>query len=187
MKKVLSLVGLEVLYFIIGFGCMFLGFLSPFCWVYQPIIAAFLAATPVLMVCKSHRKFGGLLILPAIFALIMIVMREITGVPRIAAIVVVLLAAEAIRYFMGYDSQNSARIGYAIVSLVPACSLLLLWLDKESYYTGAVEEMGSVAYADGLMAIATPLGLLALIVGTIIAGYLGAVVSEKIFKSKVIL
>ncbi|MDO4650921.1 MAG: MptD family putative ECF transporter S component [Eubacteriales bacterium] len=185
MKNVLRFAGLELIYFVIGFGCMFLGFLSPFCWVYQPVIAAFLAAAPVLIVCKNWRKFGGLLILPGIYALLMILMGEINGTPRIIAIAAVLLAAEIIRFLLGYHSQKGVRFGYAAAALVPACSLLLLWLDKEFYYAGAVEEMGSVAYADGLMAIATPVGLIALIGCTILAGYIGAVVAEKLFKTRV--
>ncbi len=187
MKKISSYVGLQVLYFVIGFGCMFIGFLSPFCWVYQPVIAAFLAATPVLIACKYWKKFGGLLILPGVYALIMIGMGEIGGMARIIAIIAVLLVAELVRFLMGYENRNGVRIGYAIVSLVPACTLLLLWLDKEFYYAGAVEEMGSVEYAEGLMRIATPVGLVALIVCTVIAGFIGAVVSEKLFKSKVVM
>ncbi|MDO4650307.1 MAG: MptD family putative ECF transporter S component [Eubacteriales bacterium] len=185
MKRLLSFAGLELIYFVIVFGCMFLGFLSPFCWVYQPVIAAFLAAAPVLIACKNRRKFGGLLIIPGIYALIMILMGEVNDAPRIIAIIVVLLAAEIIRFCLGYNSQKGVRIGYAIAGLVPACSLLLLWMDKEFYYAGAVEEMGSVAYADGLMAIATPIGLIALIGCTILAGYAGAVVAEKLFKTKI--
>ncbi len=187
MKKILSLIGLEVIYFIIAFGCMFLGFLSPFLWVYQPVLVAFLTATPVLVVCKNWKNFGGLLILPGLYALIMILLGEYSGMPTIGALIVVLLVAEIIRYFMGYNSINGVRFGYAIVSLVPAFQLLLLWLDKNFYYEGAVEEMGSVAYAEGLMTLATPIGLIALIICTIIAGYLGTIVSEKLFKSKVTL
>ncbi|MDO4651049.1 MAG: MptD family putative ECF transporter S component [Eubacteriales bacterium] len=185
MKKVLSFAGLELIYFVIAFGCMFLGFLSPFCWVYQPVVAAFLAAAPVLIVCKNWRKFGGLFILPGIFALIMILMGEIQGTPRIIAVIAVLLVAEIIRFCLGYNSQKGVRFGYAIAGLVPACSFLLLWLDKEFYYAGAVEEMGSVAYADGLMALATPIGLISLICCTILAGYTGAIVAEKLFKTRV--
>ncbi len=187
MKKVLSLIGLELIYFIIAFGCMFLGFLSPFCWVYQPVVAAFLAATPVLIVCKSRKGFGGVLALPGIFALIMIVLGEISGAFIICSVIVVLIAAELVRRAMGYESQKAARVSYAVVSLVPACSLLLLWLDKDFYYAGAVEEMGNVQYAESLMNLANPFGLIALIVCTICAGFLGAIVSEKIFKSKTVI
>ncbi len=184
MKKVLSLIGLEVIYFLIVFACMFLGFLSPFCWIYQPVLAAFLAATPVLIVEKNWRKCGAVLVLPAIFAIIMTAMGELGGVFRVCAIIVILIVAEVVRYFMGYENKMASRVSYAIVSLIPACSLLLLWQDKEFYYAGAVEEMGSVEYAEGLMKFANPLGFILLIVCTICAGYLGAVVSEKIFKSK---
>lgn len=186
MKKALSCLGLEAIYFALCFGCMFLGFLSPVLWVYQPVLSAFLAATPVLILAKHWKKFGGVLALPAVYAIILIAIGEIRGGARIGTIIGVLLVAEAVRYFMGYGNQLGARISYAIASLTPACQLLLLWLDKDLYYAGAVEETGSVSYAEGLMRIATPWGLLALIVLTVAAGFLGAFVSEKIFKDKVL-
>lgn len=184
MKKVLSIIGLEALYFLILFGCAFLGFVSPFCWIYQPVVSAFLAATPILIVCKHWQKFGGVLILSGIFSILMILMGEVGHTIQILAIIVVLLLAEAIRY-LGKYSRNSNRLGYAVAALVPVCQLLLLWTDTEFYYSGAVEEMGSVSYAEGLMTFANPIGLLALIVCTLIAGYCGALVSEKIFKERV--
>ncbi len=117
MKKIFKLTSLEILYFAIGFGCMFLGFLSPLCWVFQPAAAAFITAVPVILFSKNWKKFGGLLILPGIYALIMILMGEISGAASICAVIVVLLAAELIRYLLGYENKHSLRIGHAAVSL----------------------------------------------------------------------
>lgn len=46
MKKAGIVIGMILLYFVLVFAPNFLGFLSPYLWVYQPILGAFLAATP---------------------------------------------------------------------------------------------------------------------------------------------
>ncbi len=184
MSKVLKAIGLAALYFVIAFGCMFLGFISPFLWIYQPVLAAFLGAFPIMVACRYWQKPGAILLGPGVFALVMVLMGESSGALRLSCLVIILAAAELIRWGMKYNSQQAARISYSISALIPATSLFLLWTDKEFYYNGAVEEMGSVAYADGLMKFATPIGLIALIVCTLIAGYVGSIVAEKVLKEK---
>ncbi|MFC2822047.1 MAG: MptD family putative ECF transporter S component [Spirochaetales bacterium] len=184
MKKILFAILLAVIYFAITLGCMFLGFVSPVLWVYQPVISAFLAATPVLIACRNWKKFGAVLIFPAVLTVLLIFSGEASGTFRICSLLIVLAASELVRKLMGYESKNGARLSYAVVSLIPICPILLLWLDTKFYYSGAVSEMGQ-AYANSLMKMATPFGLILLIALTFLAGYLGAIVSEKIFKDKV--
>ena len=59
-----------------------------------------------------------------------------------------------------------------------------MWFYKVEYLAHASEEMNSTAYADGLNSLATPAGLVILFVAVFAAGYLGAVLAEKMLAKK---
>ena len=186
MKKTLTTVGLLLLYFVIAFASMFLGFLSPVTWVYYPVVAAFFSATPVLIVCKNWKKPGAIAIFTAVWVILLGAMGEISKPEVWVGYLVTVIAAEVARYFIGYEKQIASRVGYAINCLGIAGSLLPIWTRTSFYYDGAIEEMGSVEYADGLMKFANPVGLISLIVLTLAAAYLGCIVSEKLFTKKTV-
>ncbi len=186
MKRILFFLAVAISYSIIVYAGAFLGFVSPTLWVFQPAVVAFLAATPVLMLCKARKRFGALFILPCILSVSALIMGELSDAPSILAIAFLVVIAEGVRYAFGYESQIGARVGYAVMGLVPIClTLLPLWLNTDLYYTTAIEEMGSIEYAEGLVAFANPLGLVALVVLTLAAGYLGTLASEKLFQDRV--
>ncbi len=185
MKKVFVTIGMVVLYFVICFACMFLGFLSPITWVYYSVFAAFFAATPVLVVASKWKKPGAIALFSVVWMLILGLMGEISSPAVWVTYIITTIAAEAVRFFIGYDKQLGLRVGYAVNSIGLAGSLLPLWLNTDWYYEGAIEEMESVAYADGLMKLANPVGLILLIVFVVAAAYVGCIVAEKLFKDKV--
>lgn len=182
MKKVLKTILLIVVYMVLVSIPSFLGYLSPMLWVCYPVVSAFLCAAPVMLAGKRWLKFGAVCIFPLIFAVLMIAMGEITFVESIVAVIAIPLLAELVRGIVGYGNQKGLRISYAIAAVAPALQLLPLWTCPEWYYAGALEEMGSEDYANSLMAMSTPFYLILLIVLTLIVGWLGAVVAERIFK-----
>ena len=186
MKKALVVIGMFVVYFALVFLCEFLGFFSPVLWVYFGVIAAFLAATPVLVVASKTQVPGAIALFPVVYLIIMALLGEVSQPIVAIAIVVVLVIAELVRRIAGAGKQLGLRLGYAISAIAPGMYLLPLWTMTSWYYDGAIEEMGSQAYADTLMAFANPVGLVALVVLCFAAGLLGAIVSEKLFKDKVI-
>ena len=181
MRKILKVVGLLILYFAIVLASMFLGYLSPVAWVYFPVVAAFLAASPVLIICKSWKRPGGIAIFTAFWMAIMGALGELDKLEVVVSYIIFLLAAEAIRYFIGYKKQLGSRIGYAVNCLGLAGSLLPLWTRTEYYYEGATEEL-SLDYANGLMRFNNPIGMASLIILTLASAYLGCIVSEKLLR-----
>lgn len=185
MKKYLFPAGMFLIYFVILFACEFLGFFSPLLWVYFSVVAALLAATPVMAAVARFNKIGTIAMFPIIYLLIMILLGEVSQPIVIAGVVLVSILAEVIRKLMSYKSQLGLRLGYAIAAVASGMYILPLWTKTEWYYEAAIEEMFSQDYADGLIKFATPLGLIAQIALSFAVGYLGTLIAEILFKNKV--
>lgn len=184
MKKTLILL---IVYFVLMFAPMFLGFLSPTLWFFYPVLSAFLAATPVLWGAKERKKFGGVAIFPLFWYLLMVLAGELGFPERLLAPLVIILLAELIRKQIGYEKQSGLRLSYAVSAIVTAMQHLIILTRTDFYYQGAVEEMGSTEYAEAIVSFGTAGWFALLLVLSFAAGYLGAVLSEKLFKTKVIL
>lgn len=183
MKVVLLL----VIYFVLMLLPMFLGYLSPVLWFFYPVLSALLAATPFLWGAKDWKKLGGVAIFPFFWYFIMVLMGELSFVERVITPLVIILIAELVRRFIGYEKQIGLRVSYAISSLVTVMQHLIILTRTDFYYQGAVEEMGSSAYAETIVGFGTVGYFILLLVLTFVAGYLGAVLSEKLFKTKVMI
>lgn len=184
MKKALSVSGLAVLYFIIAFAGEFLGFLSPALWVFSSAIAALFTAIPVTILLRKYPFRGISLVFPAAYLIAGLAMGEISKPEVVIGIIAVGMVAEIAHSILTPGSSKGTGITCAVISCVSACNLLPLWTRPDWYYQGAVEEMGSVEYAEGLMKFSNPAGLAVLIVLCLVIGYVGSVVTEKIFKNK---
>ena len=186
MKKVLKVVGILLLYFGITYACAFIGLLGPAAWIYGTSTAiAFLAATPVLIAGAKWTKPGVFILFTGALVVLYVLAGESFQPEAWISFAVVTALAEIIRAVIGYKKQMGIRLGYAVNILGLAGSFLPLWFRPEWYYEGAVAEMGSTEYADTLMKFSNPAGLIVLVILMLVAGYLGCLVSEKIFKGKV--
>ena len=100
----------------------------------------------------------------------------------------VMLAAgalgEIIIAIRGRKTKRGIRMGYCGFSAIFTASILPMWFYKAEYLAHASEEMNSASYADGLSSLATPAGLIILLVIVFAAGYLGAVLAEKMLAKK---
>ncbi len=179
MKKIYYFLLIIAIYVLLMMGPLFLGFLSPHLWVWQPVVAALLAAGPVMYVARRWPRVGGVALLPLIYLVLLVSMGEMNSFVSLAAALLSLALAEIMRFLMGYNTAGGLRAGYAMTSLLPVCQLLPLWQDQAAYHADAVEEMGSAAYADALMLHATPTVLIALVVCTIVAAIAGMILCEK--------
>lgn len=166
-------------------GAEFLGFKSPLLWVYFSVVAGLLAASPLMAFASKTTKPGAVAAFPILYLVIMAVLGEVSQGIVAIFFVIICCAAELVRKLVRSEKQMGLRLGYAVSAVAHGMFLLPLWTKTEWYYEGAIEEMGSQAYADALMKYATPLGLIAQIVLTFAAGYIGAIIAEKLFGDKV--
>ncbi len=71
MKQILFYIGMALLFILIVFACEFLGFLSPYLWVYAGAFGALLGAAPIMAMAKKWKKFGVYAANTAIFIIAM--------------------------------------------------------------------------------------------------------------------
>lgn len=184
MKKFLFMLGMTVLFMLIVFACEFLGFVSPYLWVFAGAIGVLLGAAPIMAMAKKWQHFGVYALNTLIWVVCMSFMGEDTRISVLLFMIFVSLTAELVRYLMGYQSKKGMLISYGIFGLFPAASIINLWIDPDYYYAGAIEEL-NVEYADKLMTFNNPVGFFACMAVTFVAGLCGVIIAEKIFKQKV--
>lgn len=184
MKQILFYIGMALLFILIVFACEFLGFLSPYLWVYAGAFGALLGAAPIMAMAKKWKKFGVYAANTAIFIIAMAAMGEVSGTAVILFMIFVTLTAELVRYMIGYNSKKGVLISYAIFGIFPTASIITLWIDPTTYYAGTVEELNT-AYADKLMTFNNPVGFFSFIAVTFVAGLCGVIIAEKLSKGKI--
>ena len=187
MKKILFTPGMILLFVLIVFASEFLGFISPYLWVFAGAVGVLAGVGPVMALAKKWQHFGVYALTTLVWIVIMALAGEVSGTSVILFMIFVSLTAELVRYLIGYQSKNGVLMSYAVFGLFPAASLIKLWIDPDFYYAGAIEELNSVEYADKLMTFNNPVGFFAFIAVTFVAGLCGVVLAEKIFKDKVTL
>ena len=176
----LSILGFAALYVVTVFATAFLGYLSPYAWVFFPAIAALFGAFSYYAVAMRWQKFGVGTLLAFILAGFLLAVGECD----LSEALLMLLAgvlADVVRQFIGNTSLKEQSIAYSILSIGVIAWILPLWTRTEWYYQGAAEELG-IDYAKGLMTFASPWGLTAVVLTTAIAGLVGILFAARIMK-----
>jgi putative ECF transporter S component (TIGR02185 family) len=184
-KKILfTLIGV-IAYMATVFLCEFLGYVSPALWVFATAVAAIPGAISVVYLMQLWRNFGALTLVGVLWTLLMFAGGEVwTAIIPIWCIAVAVIA-DIVRTALGADSRKALRISYPMFALMPFGQFISLWLNTDTYATMAAEEMGTEGYAVGLIAFATPVGLIAVLVAILVCGVIGERIAEVIWKKKI--
>lgn len=180
-KVLVSTLCRSVLYAVTVFATAFLGYLSPYAWVFFPVIAALLGVFSYYSVAVRWQKFGAGTLLAFILAAFLLAVGECD----LSEALLMLLAgviSDVARQVVGNTTLKGLTLAYPILSIGVIAWILPLWTRTEWYYQGASEELG-VGYAKGLMTFASPWGLIAVVVTTAIAGFVGIQFAAKVIKS----
>jgi len=183
MRKInyLPILGYAILYVVTVFATAFLGYLSPYAWVFFPVIAALLGAFSYYSAAVRWQKFGVGTLLAFLLAAFLLAVGECD----LSETLLMLLAgvlSDVVRQLIGNTSLKGQSLAYPILSIGVIAWILPLWTRTEWYYQGAAEELG-IDYAKGLVMFANPWGLIAVILTTAIAGYVGIKFAGKVIKS----
>ncbi len=177
-----GIVGCAFLYAITSFGCAFLGFLSPWCWIVVfPVLAAFLGAPSYLWAASRWQRFGVATLFALVLAVVLLVMGEI-DVTQSLLMVAVGFASDVIRQVIGTTYKRSILLAYPVLPLGILVWLMKLWTDSEWYYQGAAEEIGA-EYAEGLRTLSSIWALLLVIALTFAVGFIGIRIAAAKMKS----
>ena len=175
------ILGLAVVYVVTVFATAFLGFLSPFAWVFFTVVAALLGAFTYHPMAVRWKEFGVGTLPAAVLAAFLLA----TGECNLSMALLMLLAGVAsdiIRQLIGHATMKGQLLAYPVLSIGVIAWILPLWTRTEWYYQGATEELGA-NYAEGLMKFASPWGLLVVVLTTAVAGFVGILIAAKVFHS----
>ena len=176
------ILGLTVLYVVTVFATAFLGYLSPYAWVFFPVIAALVGAFSYYLIAVKWQKFG----VGTLLALLLSVVLLATGECDLQNALLILLAgvlSDVVRQMVGCTKKKGIYLAYPVLSIGVISWILPLWTRTEWYYNGAAEELG-VDYANGLMTFSSTWGLLFVVLTTAIAGFVGIQFAAKIIRPK---
>jgi len=177
----LKILGFAVLYVVTVFTTAFLGYLSPYAWVFFPVIAAILGALSYYSAAVRWQKFG----VGTLFAFMLAAFLLAVGECDLSETLLMLLAgvlSDVVRQFIGNTSLRGQSLAYPILSIGVIAWILPLWTRTEWYYQGAAEELG-IDYAKRLMTFGSSWGLIAVALTTAIAGFVSIQFAAKVIKS----
>ena len=184
MNKInyLRILGFTVLYVVTVFATAFLGYLSPYAWVFFPVVAALVGAFSYYLMAVKWQQFGVGSLLAIVLAAFLFAVDE-CDLPNALLIVLAGVVSDVVRQVVGYTTLNGMSMAYPVQSIGVIAWILPLWTRTEWYYNGAAEELG-VDYAKGLMTFSSIWGLLFVVLTTAIAGFVGIQFAAKIIRPK---
>ena len=182
MKQInyFPIAGFTALYVVTVFVTAFLGFVSPYAWVFFPVVASLLGAFSYYCVALRWHQFGVGTLLTFILGTFLLAVGE-CDMQKALLILLAGILSDIVRGMMGSASTNGLSFAYPVLSLGVIAWILPLWTRTAWYYDGATEELGE-NYAKGLMQFASVWGFLLVVVATAIAGFVGIRSASKLIR-----
>lgn len=148
----------------------------------MPVSIAFFTGPVYMLLLAKVPQHGAVIILGTIMGLIMF----ITGMFWIWSITYVALGiiAGKIAELGGYRSLNWNIASFVVFSLNPIGSYAMLWIDKQSYVDYLVGKGTDPVYLETMAYTAQNWVLPSLIIGTVSAALLGALLGKRLLKKQ---
>lgn len=144
-----------------------------------PVVALLTGPVYLLLMAKAPKR-GPVLILGVLMGLIMFV----TGMYWVWSVFYVVLAviAELISGAGRFKNGKLNILGYMIFSLNPIGSYMMLWVNRQAYMDYLVGKGTEQAYMDTMSATAQGWMLPAMIAGTLLLAWLGALLGKSLLR-----
>ena len=168
----------SVLYIVVMFIAGMPFAFSPVLTYALPVSAAFFCAPVYLLLVAKVPKRGAVAILGAVVGLVLFV----TGMFWLWAIAALVLgvAAGEISALMRFRSPGLNTVGYMVLALAPLASYVMVWLNQAAYIDYLVGKGTDPAYMNTMIAAASsPWLLVAIVVGTLLAAWLGTLLGRR--------
>ena len=179
-KTTLGVVLHMLLYAIILYASLCLGYLHPFFWVYASLTSSLFAAIPFLYLASRWKEFGVGTALSLLFAGICAIMGEGSMLNYLVMIVMGLLV-DCIRRCAGNETLGGVRAAYPLFALLPFGRTMVVWTDRASTLAENAAEMGA-PYAGTMANVSSVWMLVLMIIATMLAACIAERVTEKIMK-----
>ena len=180
-RDLISIGIFTAIYFVLNFICMLLGGLHPALWIFMPALIALITGIPYMLMCSKVSKFGAVLIMGIITALLYFVTGMFT--PFIVVLMLICcLVAELIRYATKYNSFWGNTISFAIFSLGMCGSPLPIWTMRESFFAQIESQGMSAEYVTTLASLTGDYMLPVMVIATFVCGIVGALIAKALFR-----
>lgn len=179
-KTVVKCVLFALLYILIVYASLCLGYLHPFFWAYAAAVSALFAAIPYLYLASKRSGFGVGTVLALLVALACMAAGEGTML-NYAVILVLGIVSDLVRTACGGDTLKGVRTAYPVFALVPFGRTMVLWTDRANELAADAEEM-SAAYSETMAAVTPVWMLVVMLVVTVLLAAAAERVTEKIMK-----
>ncbi|HWQ72782.1 MAG TPA: MptD family putative ECF transporter S component [Desulfitobacteriaceae bacterium] len=147
-----------------------------------PLVVALLPAPVYMLLIAKVPKHGPILILSILMALLIFV----TGMYWLWSVAYVACAAiaELISGAGKFKNMKLNMLGYAVFSLNPMGSYIMLWINQNAYKDYLIGKGTEAGYMDTMLSLAQGWMLPAMIIGTMLFAWLGAWLGEKLLKKQ---
>lgn len=181
IKDLVTIGIFSAIYFVVNLIVMVCGGISPIIWIFMPAIIGLLCGVIFMLMTAKVQKFGAILIMSIITALIYFATGQFTVV-LLVSFAIVSIIAEFIRRGFGYKSFTGNLIAYAIFSLGMTGSPLPIWLFGDSFLKSIMEQGMSASYVEGLKTLTSTGMLMLMYIATFIAALIGGFIGRSMLK-----
>lgn len=181
IKDLVTIGIFSAIYFVVNLIVMVCGGISPIIWIFMPAIIGLLCGVIFMLMTAKVKKFGAILSMSIITALIYFATGQFTVV-LLVSFAIVSIIAEFIRRGFGYKSFTGNLIAYAIFSLGMTGSPLPIWLFGDSFLKSIMEQGMSASYVEGLKTLTSTGMLVSMYVATFIAALIGGFIGKSMLK-----
>lgn len=173
----------SAIFFAINLIVMVTTGIAPIVWLAMAPILALLCGVIYMMLITKVQKFGPVLIMGMIVAVIYFATGGFTWL-ILATFAVGGLAAELIRYASGYQSFKGNLAAYCVFSLGIIGSPLPLWVMGDSFTDNILEAGMDPSYVDTMEAMISGWSLAVVIIATLVAALIGGLIARNVLKKQ---
>ncbi|MCZ0859210.1 MptD family putative ECF transporter S component [Actinomyces israelii] len=167
----------SVLYVVVMFIAGMPFAFSPVLTYALPVSAAFFCAPVYLLLVAKVPRRGAVAILGAVVGLVLFV----TGMFWLWAVAALVLgvAAGEIAALGRFRSPGLNTVSYVVLALAPLASYVMVWINQQSYRAYLVGKGTDDSYMNTMIAAANQWLLVAIVVGTLLAAWLGTLLGRR--------
>ncbi|WP_169740338.1 MptD family putative ECF transporter S component [Actinomyces israelii] len=167
----------SVLYVVVMFIAGMPFAFSPVLTYALPVSAAFFCAPVYLLLVAKVPRRGAVAILGAVVGLVLFV----TGMFWLWAVAALVLgvAAGEITALGRFRSPGLNTVSYVVLALAPLASYVMVWINQQSYRAYLVGKGTDDSYMNTMIAAANQWLLVAIVVGTLLAAWLGTLLGRR--------
>ena len=167
----------SVLYVVVMFIAGMPFAFSPVLTYALPVSAAFFCAPVYLLLVAKVPRRGAVAILGAVVGLVLFV----TGMFWLCAVAALVLgvAAGEIAALGRFRSPGLNTVSYVVLALAPLASYVMVWINQQSYRAYLVGKGTDDSYMNTMIAAANQWLLVAIVVGTLLAAWLGTLLGRR--------